>query len=220
MSEVRPDAAIVWPGTMPTTPTSTSGTPGTTTGTALTPNGPPAAPTISTVPVDANFFGQGYQPPPLPADAPLEQRLYRTTAGLVPSLRQYEPTMRDELGWPQARVEAFSRGLAEAFQDAGLPADVFAPLVVSASLQGHLAQRLGTPVDTARLLAEETELRREMRTTFGPERAERILEAVATFLSDNEKLYKIMQQPGFSSAPSAGEFMRKLVEHVRVSEFL
>ncbi len=123
--------------------------------------------------------------------------------------------MRDTLGFSQADVETFSRDHAEALQDAGLDASVFASDLVAAGVQAAVAQRKGTPPDTARMLQQEEDLRREYRVMLGAERAERLFNETASFVGANAKLHALVSEPGFGAAPSALGFMRNLAEHVR-----
>ena len=181
---------------------------------AVTPQGAPA-PATPPVPVDRKFFGD-WQPSPLPAGASLDQRMYRTPHGILPALKEHNDTMRDTLGFTQAEVETFSRDHAEALQEAGLSASLFGPDIVAAGVQARVAQRSGgAEPDPARLRQQEENFRREYRVMLGPERAERLFDEVAQFMSDHPRLLRLLQQPGFVGAPSAEGFMRKLAEHVR-----
>ena len=185
-------------------------------GTALTPGGWPPASATPTEPVDARVFGDEWQPQPIAADATLQEKLYPSHVGMGQVLHRHLDTVTDVLGYGQAQRETLFGDVADAIGQAQLEPYTVGGLFAATIVEALAAQRQGTQPDTARMLQQEEDFRREYRMLLGSaERAERLFDEMASFIEQHPKLHRLMQTPGFAAAPSAEGFMRNLAEHVR-----
>jgi hypothetical protein len=186
--------------------TAAPASPATSTAPAAAPSTPPPAPS-SASPLERELYGKDYRPSPTETFA-------TTTA-----LREVFAQRREDLGntlelASDAQVERH-REFASIIRETGVDPYTFGADLYEAWTDAQLAERRGAVPDAARLAAAAEDLRAELRSAYGIQRAERIEAALGDFLQQRPRLLTLLQTPGIEATPKGKKALTALVDHVR-----